>query len=247
MGGYMRRLFYTTNPSPSGAARGRRSLPTSVALRAPSVSGERKAKPDRSCAIKTGQLDKLRTPTSGVYGSQVWHSATPGWHRGFVPWPSKLETYLECVAYRDWKQDCPSECRKRATLECASVTKVLVVDDDRESRELLSEVLTTNGYAVGLVESGGAAQALLDDDNDYAIVIADLRMPDGSGLELLRELRRRKSKREVILMSSFISGSERELALELGADALLEKPFRLSELLEVVAGLAKGRSIGISS
>jgi len=127
------------------------------------------------------------------------------------------------------------------------VTKVLVVDDDKESRELLSEVLTTNGYAVGLVESAGAAQALLDDDNDYGIVIADLRMPDGSGLELLRELRRQKSKREVILMSSFISGSERELALELGADALLEKPFRLSELLEVVAGLAKGRSIGISS
>jgi DNA-binding response OmpR family regulator len=125
--------------------------------------------------------------------------------------------------------------------------KVLVVDDDKESRELLSEVLTTNGYAVGLVESAGAAQALLDEDDEYCIVIADLRMPDGSGLELLRELRRRKSKREVILMSSFISGSEKKLALDLGADALLEKPFRLSELLEVVAGLVKGRSIGISS
>jgi two-component system, NtrC family, response regulator PilR len=127
------------------------------------------------------------------------------------------------------------------------VMKVLVVDDDKESRELLSEVLTTNGYAVGLVESAGAAQALLDEDDEYGIVIADLRMPDGSGLELLRELRRRKSKREVILMSSFISGSEKKLALDLGADALLEKPFRLSELLEVVAGLVKGRSIGISS
>jgi DNA-binding response OmpR family regulator len=127
------------------------------------------------------------------------------------------------------------------------VTKVLVVDDDKESRELLSEVLTTNGYVVGLVESAGAARALLDDDNEYGIVIADLRMPDGSGLELLRELRRRNFKREVILMSSFISGPEKKLALDLGADALLEKPFRLSELLELVAGLARGRSIGISS
>jgi two-component system OmpR family response regulator len=126
------------------------------------------------------------------------------------------------------------------------VTKVLVVDDDKESRELLSEVLTTNGYAVGLVENAEAAQALLDRDGDYRIVIADLRMPDGSGLELLKELRRQNSKREVILMSSFISGSERKLALDLGADALLEKPFRLSELLELVAGLAKGKSIGIS-
>jgi DNA-binding response OmpR family regulator len=127
------------------------------------------------------------------------------------------------------------------------VTKVLVVDDDKESRDLLSEVLTTNGYDVGLVENAGAAQALLAHDEDYGIVIADLRMPDGSGLELLRELRRQNSKRDVILMSSFISGAERKLALDLGVDALLEKPFRLSELLEIVAGLAKGKSIGISS
>lgn len=128
----------------------------------------------------------------------------------------------------------------------SSVTKVLVVDDDQESRELLSEVLTTNGYAVGLVENAEAAQALLDQDEEYRIVIADLRMPDGSGLELLKELRRQRSKREVILMSSFISGPERKLALELGVDALLEKPFRLSELLELVAGLVNGKSIRIS-
>lgn len=131
-------------------------------------------------------------------------------------------------------------------LKDSSVTKVLVVDDDQESRELLSEVLTTNGYAVGLVENAEAAQALLDQDEEYRIVIADLRMPDGSGLELLKELRRQRSKREVILMSSFISGPERKLALELGVDALLEKPFRLSELLELVAGLVNGKSIGIS-
>jgi two-component system, OmpR family, response regulator len=127
------------------------------------------------------------------------------------------------------------------------VLKVLVVDDDKESRELLSEVLTGSGYAVGLVENGEAAQTLLDHDEDYRIVIADLRMPDGSGLELLKNLRGQGSKREVILMSSFISGPERKLALDLGADALLEKPFRLSELLELVAGLVKGKSVGISS
>jgi two-component system response regulator PilR (NtrC family) len=132
-------------------------------------------------------------------------------------------------------------------MECGSVVKVLVVDDDKESRELLSEVLTASGYAVGLVENGKAAQALLDHDEDYGIVIADLRMPDGSGLDLLKKLRRQTLKREVILMSSFISGPDRELALNLGANAFLEKPFRLSELLEVVGRLVKGKSIGISS
>lgn len=125
--------------------------------------------------------------------------------------------------------------------------KVLVVDDDKESRDLLSEVLTTNGYTVGVVENAGAARALLGQDEEYRIIIADLRMPDGSGLELLKDLRRQNSKREIILMSSFISGTEREMALDLGVDALLEKPFQLSDLLEMVAGLAKEKSVGLSS
>ncbi|MGH9452104.1 MAG: response regulator [Terriglobia bacterium] len=127
------------------------------------------------------------------------------------------------------------------------MTKVLVVDDDEESRELLSEVLTTNGYAVGVVENAGAARSALDEDESYRIVIADLRMPSGSGLELLGDLRRRKSKHELILMSSFISSAERKLAIELGVDGLIEKPFQLSELLDLVAGLVKEDSIGISS
>jgi DNA-binding response OmpR family regulator len=125
--------------------------------------------------------------------------------------------------------------------------KVLVVDDDKESRELLSEVLSINGYSVGLVENAEAAQAVLSQDEEYRIIIADLRMPNGSGLELLQELRRQNSKHEIVLMSSFISAPERKLALDLGVDALLEKPFQLSELLDVVAGLAKEKSIRISS
>jgi len=127
------------------------------------------------------------------------------------------------------------------------VTKVLVVDDDKESRDLLFEVLTTNGYSVGVVENAAAARSVLETDESYRIVIADLRMPDGSGLELVEELRRGTSKHEIILMSSFISGTERELALDLGVDALLEKPFQLSELLELVAGLDGERSVEISS
>lgn len=127
------------------------------------------------------------------------------------------------------------------------MTRVLVVDDDEESRDLLAEVLTASGYAVGVVGNAVAARAALEKEPDYRIVIADLRMPDGTGLELLETLRHGGSKQEIILMSSFISGTERKRALELGADALIEKPFRLSELLDLVAGLAREDSIGISS
>lgn len=124
--------------------------------------------------------------------------------------------------------------------------KILVVDDDLESRELLCEVLSTNGYAVEAVENVTAAREQLRQDGEYRIVIADLRMPDGTGLGLLRHLREGSSKREIILMSSFISRAERKQALELGADALLEKPFRLSELIQVVDELAARKPIGVT-
>jgi len=128
-----------------------------------------------------------------------------------------------------------------------SLPKVLIVDDDESSRQLLSEVLEANGYEVGAVEDGSAARAELSRDGDYRIVVADLRMPKETGLELLRHLRQQNSHHGIILMSSFISGSERELAEELGAHALLEKPFRLTELLQVVAELANRKTIGITN
>jgi CheY-like chemotaxis protein len=123
-------------------------------------------------------------------------------------------------------------------------TRVLVVDDDAGSRELLSEVLAANGYVVATAADGAAARDELTRDGGYEIVIADLRMPNATGLDLLRELRGLDLHHDLILMSSFMTGPEKEQALELGARALLEKPFRLSELLEVVGGGAEERQVG---
>lgn len=127
------------------------------------------------------------------------------------------------------------------------MNKILVVDDDQESRDLLCEVLEANGYAPYAVADGLAAREILSQDPEYRIVVADLRMPQESGLELLRKLRQQRSKHEVILMSSFMSGAEKEALKALGAHALLEKPFQLTELLQTVAELAAQTSVGISS
>jgi two-component system OmpR family response regulator len=127
------------------------------------------------------------------------------------------------------------------------VNRVLVVDDDPESRDLLCEVLEANGYKVDAVADGLAAREALGCDQQYRIIVADLCMPKETGLDLLRSLRQQSSKHDIILMSSFISGAERKLAKELGAHALLDKPFRLSELLQAVAELAAKNPVGISS
>ena len=126
--------------------------------------------------------------------------------------------------------------------------RILVVDDDPESRDLLCEVLEANGYQqVEAVADGLAAREALARDDDCPIVIADLHMPNESGLDLLRNLRKQNAKHQIVLMSSFISTNERKLARDLGAYALLDKPFRLSQLLQVVSQLTERNPIGIST
>jgi two-component system OmpR family response regulator len=128
------------------------------------------------------------------------------------------------------------------------VNRILVVDDDPESRNLLSEVLEANGYPqVEAVADGMAAREALARDGDCPIIIADLHMPKESGLDLLRYLRKQNVSHQIVLISSFFSPMERKLALDLGAYALLDKPFRISELLELVSQLAEKNSIGIST
>ena len=128
-----------------------------------------------------------------------------------------------------------------------SLTRILVVDDDQESRDLLSEVLGANGYFVEVAEDGEAFWKALSRDGGRAIILVDLRMPGENGLELLRKLQQEEIACDTILMTSFITGAESELARGLGVRAFLEKPFRLSELLRVVGELARKNPIEISS
>jgi len=127
----------------------------------------------------------------------------------------------------------------------APLNKILVVDDDLDSRNLLCEVLEANGYEPHAVANGVAAREVLHRDQEYRIIIADLQMPRESGLELLRKLRHENSTHAVILMSSFMSGAEIKSAKALGVQALLDKPFQIKDLLETVAGLAASGSVRI--
>lgn len=116
--------------------------------------------------------------------------------------------------------------------------KILILDDDQESRELLTEVLAGSGYQPIAVEDSAAAREVLARERDCRIVIADLQMPQESGLEFLRNLRKENLKHEVILMSSFMSPQEARAARALGVHALLDKPFPLARLAQLVGDLA---------
>jgi two-component system response regulator CpxR len=106
--------------------------------------------------------------------------------------------------------------------------KVLVIDDDHDLVDLLREFLATEGFTVDAAYdyASGLAAAL---DGEHALVVLDVMLPGGSGLELLKTLRA-SSQVPLLLLSAVGETVDRIIGLQIGADDYLAKPFEPREL-----------------
>ncbi|WP_338616696.1 response regulator [Achromobacter sp. E1] len=116
---------------------------------------------------------------------------------------------------------------------------VMIVDDDREIRELAGGFLRKNGLTVTLAADGRQMRSLLD-SLTVDLIVLDIMMPGDDGLVLCRELRSGKHRRIPILMLTARSDDmDRVLGLEMGADDYLVKPFVARELLARIKAILR--------
>jgi two-component system KDP operon response regulator KdpE len=109
-------------------------------------------------------------------------------------------------------------------------SKVLVVDDEPPIRRFLRTSLTAQGYEI--VEAENAKEALGQlGRNRIDVFVLDLGLPDMDGLEILKHVRETGSDVPVIVLSSRTNEPEKVIALDLGADDYVTKPFGIDELL----------------
>ena len=114
---------------------------------------------------------------------------------------------------------------------------LVVVDDDRRIRDLLSRFLTTEGYRISVADSAAMARAKLA-SLDFDLLILDVMMPGETGFEFARDIRR--SSTVPILMLTARDGAESRITgLELGADDYVAKPFEPRELSLRIANILK--------
>ena len=118
--------------------------------------------------------------------------------------------------------------------------KVLVADDERSIRDMLSAALTQWGYQVFLAGSGAEALGMLKGQLLDAALI-DIRMPEMDGIELLRELKRYDSSMEVVIMTGYPTVITAVEALKEGAYDYLTKPLIMDELKHLLARLIERR------
>jgi DNA-binding NtrC family response regulator len=120
------------------------------------------------------------------------------------------------------------------------VAKILVVDDEPSILKLLKEALTQWGYQVACVGTGSEAlEAIRTELFDAAIT--DIRMPEMSGLELLREIKRHDESIEVVVMTGYPTIASAVEALKEGAYDYLSKPLILDELRHLMARVTERR------
>ncbi len=113
------------------------------------------------------------------------------------------------------------------------MSRVLIVDDEEEIRNLLALML--EGVGLEVVEAASGAEALrVADTTRVDLVITDLWMPGMNGVELIQELERRHLGAEVLVLSGHVTEATRQKMDSLGAFAVMSKPFEADELLSVV-------------
>jgi two-component system, OmpR family, response regulator len=118
------------------------------------------------------------------------------------------------------------------------VTKLLIVEDDADVRELVTLVMREEGYAVDSAADAteGLSLALT---NDYDALVLDVRLPDGNGMDIVRTLRRESRMVPILMLTAQRTPSDAARGLDAGADDYLGKPFDVTELKARIRSLLR--------
>ncbi len=108
--------------------------------------------------------------------------------------------------------------------------KVLLVDDEKEFLEIMSERMKARGMTVTTTESADQALALIEKESFDAIIM-DFQMPEMDGMEALKAIKNKKPELQIILLTGYATVEKTVEAMKIGATDFLEKPADLEALV----------------
>ena len=115
-----------------------------------------------------------------------------------------------------------------------TTTKILLVDDDDDLREIVrAEVITLKGFHVAEAQDCGTALRLLQTES-FDLVLLDITLPDNSGLEVLRFITRKHLRTKVIMVTGTVGLENAIKSTTLGAQDYITKPFTINYLLRSI-------------
>lgn len=119
--------------------------------------------------------------------------------------------------------------------------RILVVEDQSKTSQFVKKGLNEVGYSVDIAESGSAAESFMA-SSEYDLVILDVMLPDQSGIDTARHLRRDGFVGPILMLTALSTTKDKVNGLDAGADDYLTKPFSFEELLARVRALLRRSS-----
>lgn len=116
--------------------------------------------------------------------------------------------------------------------------RILLVEDDKELGSAMRDHIASEGHAIDWMQTISDAQSCISTVR-YDLIVLDLNLPDGAGLDLLRSARKRGDVTPVIIVTARDRITDRITGLNAGADDYLVKPFDLSEMLARIGAVAR--------
>ncbi len=186
-------------------------------------------------AIKTGAYDYLPKPFTDDDIKTVIRGALQA-----PPSPPAAEGSKPVEA----KKHGPPTAREPEPVERGRTSRILLVEDEVTTAQGLRMVLTEAGYEV---ESATTGQTALDTvkREGFDVLIADLRLPDIDGMEVIRRVKENRPETEVIVITGYATVASAIEAMKLGIFDYLPKPFTEDEVKSVVAGAVAARQSAI--
>lgn len=120
--------------------------------------------------------------------------------------------------------------------------RILVVEDSPPTRDLLRRSMEEAGHAVTLASRASTGERLATDER-FDVLVIDIMLPDGSGIDLCRSLRRRGVQTPILFLTARGEVGDRIEGLDAGADDYLRKPFALAELHARLRALGRRRGV----
>jgi DNA-binding NtrC family response regulator len=117
-------------------------------------------------------------------------------------------------------------------------TRLLVVDDEDDLRDLLKTVLTKTGYEIRTASDGEEAIRILK-TNEFDVALLDIQMPKVTGLQVLKHINQHSPKTRAIILTGYADLKNAMEAREFGAKDFISKPYRLDDILSTIERVLK--------
>lgn len=126
-------------------------------------------------------------------------------------------------------------------MSASKTGKILIVEDNDQMSSLLADILELFDYQAQQAKDGEEALRFLEEDQ-FTLVITDLRMPKMSGTELLKLIKKTHPKLPVVVVSGFVPGNTQNVIITEQADGFLHKPFTVEQIERLLKDLVPSRS-----